>query len=88
MTKDLIEPSPVIGRNVRKTAQNAEMTEDLIDPSPVIGKNLRKTAQGSSKLGRNQMASQVKNKPRNVFPLQPEIKDKVNTYTKCLPNKK
>jgi len=88
MTEDLIEPSPVIGKNNRKTAQNAAMMEDLIKPSPIIGKNVRKTAQGSSKLGRYQMVSQVKNKPKSVFPLQPENKDKVNTYTKCLPIKK
>ena len=88
MTEDLIEPSPVIGKNVRETAQNAVMTEDLIKPSPIIGKNVRKTAQGPSKLGQNQKASQAKNKPKNVFPLQPETKDKVNTYTKCLPTKK
>jgi hypothetical protein len=69
-------------------AQNAEMTEDLIEPSPIIGKNIRKAAQGSSKLGRNQMASQGKNKLKNASPLQPVTKDKVNTYTKCLPIKK
>jgi hypothetical protein len=38
MTEDLIEPSPVIGKNNRKTAQNAAMMEDLIEPSLIIGK--------------------------------------------------
>ncbi|XP_018027399.1 uncharacterized protein LOC108682688 [Hyalella azteca] len=88
-TEDHIEPSPVIGKNNKKTAQNAAMMEeDLIEPSPIIGKNIRKTAQGSSKLGRNQMANQSKSKPKSVFPLQPENKDKANTNTKCLPIKK